>query len=210
MSFETETNQKFAQIFQAFEQLNSNAKKTDEFNEQTTLVPTSKIRVSNNGNTEKLEVSKILDFITGGLEKWSEKIYDKQVAVVYNDIIYMLSDAISLPYNSTDFIVELNNNIWIQLNQSKIIEVTASRNYQESDNGNIVVVKADVTLTLTSTLPANFNCVVYVMGNYTLTNPSIFGLTILPLSSSTLAGEKMQSIFRLPSSDTFIIAGENS
>ena len=50
-----------------------------------------------------------------GLQKWTAKTYQSQIGVVHNKKIYILSDSATLPYNSTDFDIELVNGVWIDI-----------------------------------------------------------------------------------------------
>lgn len=63
---------------------------------------------------------------------------------------------------------DTNNSAYVK-NKNRVIEVLASRELQPSDDDAILIVKADVTLTLTSNLQNNFSCNIYVRGPYTAT-----------------------------------------
>jgi hypothetical protein len=54
-------------------------------------------------------------------------------------------------------------------NKNRVIPVAASRNLQVTDNDAILMVLADVTLTITELLQDDFSCNIYVRGAYTAT-----------------------------------------
>jgi len=54
-------------------------------------------------------------------------------------------------------------------NKNRIIHVFTSRNFQLTDNDAILVIGADVTLTLTSELQQYFSCNILVRGGFTCT-----------------------------------------
>jgi hypothetical protein len=97
-----------------------------------------------------------------------------------------------------------------------VVIVDASRSYLPSDNGAVLLVNADVTLTLQqslpdgSELPLKFRCDVYMYGNYTLTNATAGDLVTFPKSSSELKEGKMQHVMRNPhNTNEFLILGGN-
>lgn len=107
-------------ITNTLNQIIANSKRTEELPEQTNLVPTSLIRVSNDGVSQWLEIQKLINSINGivstnGIEVWSAQIYEAQTAVIYDDGIYLLSSNSPLPFNSTDFIDEFAQGNWIKL-----------------------------------------------------------------------------------------------
>ena len=61
MSSISEISEKLTFIINWINSVNEKSKKTEEFDEQATLIPTSKIRVSNNGSPQWIELSKILN-----------------------------------------------------------------------------------------------------------------------------------------------------
>lgn len=54
-------------------------------------------------------------------------------------------------------------------NKNRVINVLTSRNFQQTDDDAILLVGADVTLTLTSTLQDDFSCNILVRGAFTCT-----------------------------------------
>ncbi len=53
--------------------------------------------------------------------------------------------------------------------KNRIINVLTSRNFQETDDDAILLIGADVTLTLTNSLQTYFSCNILVRGSYTCT-----------------------------------------
>ena len=63
MSFETLVIERLTAITNKLNDIQVNAKRTEEFPEQELLVPTSKMRVSKGGVSEWLEIQKLIDAI---------------------------------------------------------------------------------------------------------------------------------------------------
>jgi hypothetical protein len=83
-------SEKVAANTELLNQIIANSKRTEEFAEQSPLVPTSKIRVSNAGVSEWLEIQKILDAVpnSGGGTSGSQIIpvtYTNQSTAVSNN-----------------------------------------------------------------------------------------------------------------------------
>jgi len=105
----------------------------------------------------------------------------------------------------------------IALLEYKVVIVDASRNYLPSDNGAVLLVIADVTLTLQQTLPdgselpLKFRCDVYMKGDYTLTNDTVGDLVTFPKLTSVLKNGKMQHVMRNTHNvNEFLILGDNT
>jgi len=74
MSFQTFVTQRLAAITAMMNAIATNAKKVDELPVQSILNPASKLHVSRDGNSESLEVQKIMDAISSGF-------YNKLLAI---------------------------------------------------------------------------------------------------------------------------------
>lgn len=61
MSIQSQVLEKLIELINLVNAINTNAKKIDELPEQTTLVPSSKIHVSNNGTSESLTIQQIIN-----------------------------------------------------------------------------------------------------------------------------------------------------
>jgi hypothetical protein len=117
--------------------------------------------------------------------------------------------------SSNDFTDELLEKL-NKIVEYNVVIVDASRSYLPSDNGAVLLVNADVTLTLQqslpdgSELPLKFRCDVYMYGDYTLTNATVGDLVTFPKELSLLKIGKMQHVMRnTHNTNEFLILGGN-
>jgi len=88
--------------------------------------------------------------------------------------------------------------------------ITHTGNYLQEYNNSLLIIEADVTLTIPTGLSNDFDCVVRINGNYVLTNTAGAGVTLLSGSGTTLEDGKRQSVIKHPNSESYFIDGENS
>lgn len=64
-----------------------------------------------------IEYSTFVELITvlAGITAWEAKEYNSRAIVIYDNQLYILSDSVVLPYDSTNFATELAAGIWLQL-----------------------------------------------------------------------------------------------
>jgi len=105
--------------------------------------------------------------------------------------------------------MDLINANFEYLDKIKVGVIDISRLFIDLDNNKIVFIENNADLTLTDTLPADFNCVLKIRESVTATCNILAGsgVTLEPANPILETG-KMCSIVRFPNSNIFVISGE--
>lgn len=194
-------------------QIQTNAKTTAEFTEQTPLNLNSKVRITNNGVSEWTTIQAIINQVAAANSLYVGSYASLSALTTAHPTPIAGSRAIITVDGDDDKIAywDAGQSVWFTPTVTfeipaylDYIVVTASRDFQPSDKGNVLVVQnSGVVLTAQTTLPADFNCCVTPQTGYDATIAGGAGVTFDDPNGLAVAENKMISIGRI--GDEFII-----
>lgn len=196
-------------------QMQTNAKETQEFSEQSPLSLNSKIRITNNGVSEFTTIQAIINEVATSNSLYVGSYSSLTTLTTAHPTPIEGSRAIINVASGDDKIAywDHGDSIWytptvtvVTPSYLEYIPVTTSRDFYASDKGNVLVVQnSNVVLTVQPTLPADFNCCVTAQTGYdaTIATDSGNGVTFDDPNGLAVAEHEMISIGRI--SNVFII-----
>lgn len=194
--------------------IQSNAKKIDELPEQDTLVLTSKLHVSENGDSKSITIQDIVDAVAISNSLFVGSYASLSALTTAHPspiegsraIITVDGDDDKIAYWDEGQDAWYTPTITVEIpNYRQYIEVTSSRDLQPSDNGNVLVVQnPDIVLTAITTLQSDFNCEILTEVNVDATIQGGSGVTFNNDNNLLILENNIVSIGRID--DEFIVS----